>query len=311
MSSQILIHPLPYLALIIAHLIWGVNFVAVKITLEEFPPMSLAFLRFALASLFLAPFFLAQTKKIPIAKKDIPRFIAVGILIVTLNITFFFEGMIRTSAINASVLTLIIPALSVLLGWFFLKEKIYLINLVGILVGLLGALIIIEVPQLILGIYSPTTLMGNILIILAATFWVIGAIISRGLLKKYPSLTVTAVAFMVGVVTFFIPAAREYFQNPAWPGNISLIGFLGLAFMTLLSSISAYFLFEWGLAKTSVNKADLFQYIEPFIASFLAVLILGEKITPPFLFGSAIIILGVYLGTLAKEAHHRHKIHRV
>ena len=50
MTSQILKKPIPYLALILAHLIWGINFIVAKITLQEFPPMSLAFLRFALAS---------------------------------------------------------------------------------------------------------------------------------------------------------------------------------------------------------------------------------------------------------------------
>ena len=44
-----------------------------KITLEEFPTYSLAFLRFALASLFLAPFFLVETKKMKLAKKDLPK----------------------------------------------------------------------------------------------------------------------------------------------------------------------------------------------------------------------------------------------
>src|SRR3989338_3836112 len=136
MSSQILRQPIPYLALIIAHLIWGANFVVAKITLQEFPPMTLALLRFAFASLFLAPFFFAESKKIKINEVHLPKLVAIGVLIITLNITFFFEGIKRTTAINASILTLIIPMLSVLLGWWFLKEKIYLINLVGVGLGL-------------------------------------------------------------------------------------------------------------------------------------------------------------------------------
>ncbi|MCL4365991.1 DMT family transporter, partial [Patescibacteria group bacterium] len=72
MSSQILKKPIPYLVLLFAHLIWGANFVVAKVTLQEFPPMSLAFLRFAFASLLLAPFFLAETKKVKIDKKDLP-----------------------------------------------------------------------------------------------------------------------------------------------------------------------------------------------------------------------------------------------
>lgn len=273
--------------------------------------MTLAFLRFALASLFIAPFFLIQTKKIKINKKDLPKLIAIGVFAITLNITFFFEGISRTTAISASALTLVIPALSVLLGWIFLKEKIYLVNLGGILVGLIGAGIIIELPQIFFGDYSPAQLFGNVLIILASLCWVVSGIFSKEMLKKYPSLTVTGVAFLVGTLTFFLPAAKEYIQTPDWTEHVTIIGFLGLVYMTLLSSISAYFLFEWGLAKTSVNKANLFQYIEPFVATFFAILVLGEQLTPPFIFGAILIGLGVYLGTLAKEHYHKaHKTHR-
>ncbi|MBI2601098.1 DMT family transporter [Candidatus Daviesbacteria bacterium] len=319
MSSQIVKKPLPYIALLVSHLIWGASFVVAKLTLEEIPPSSLAFLRFAVASLFLAPFFLAETtrpsfggKKVTIKKEDLPTLVAIGVFIVTLNIVFFFEGMIRTTAINASVITLIIPVLSVLAGWWFLKEKIYLINLFGLTLGLMGALLIIGLPQIILGDYSLTTLFGNLLIFLASVSFVVGSVFSRRMLKKYPSLTVTAIAFIVGTVAFFVPALREYFVDPTWPTRVGAIGIFGIFYMALLSSISAYLLFEWGLAKTNITQAQLFQYIEPFVAAFFAVLILSEKITIPFLIGSVFIGIGVFLGTLAKEIHHKgYKFHRV
>ena len=130
-------------------------------------------------------------------------------------------------------------------------------------------------------------------------------------MKKYPSLVVTTIAFEVGMITFTPSFILEYLQNPSWPDQITMLGLLGLIYMTILSSISAYFLFEWGLSRTSVAAADLFQYIEPFLAAVLAVAILNEEIPPIFAFGALLIILGVYLGTFAKERHHRyHKAHR-
>lgn len=310
MSSQILSKPLPYLALIIAHLIWGANFVVAKIVLEEFPPMTLAFLRFSIACLLLVPFFLAERKKIKIQIIDLPKLVSIGVLMVTLNITFFFEGLTRTTAINASILTLIIPIVSVLAGWIFLREKIYLINLFGVILALIGAIVIIGLPQIILGNFTSTELIGNFLIILASLSWVAGATISRQMLNKYPSLIVTSIAFLVGTITFIPPAVNEYLQNPGWTDLVTPLGILGLTYMTLLSSVSAYFLFEWGLAKLGVIKADLFQYIEPFVAAVLAIAILGETLSIYFIIGGLLISVGVFLGTLYKEFHHRHKSHR-
>lgn len=312
MSSQIFKKPFPYLALLIANLIWGINFVVAKITLQEFPPMSLAFLRFALASLFLAPFFYAETKKLKVEKSDFPKLIAVGILIITLNIAFFFEGIKRTTATDASILTLSIPVFSVLLGWLFLSEKVYLANLLGVILGGIGAFIIIGFPQFMAGTKSPENLFGNILILLASISWVIGAGISKKILTKYSSLVVTAIAFLVGTITLIIPAALEYIQNPTWPNQITIVGILGLTYMTLLSSISAYFLFEWALSKTPVGMANLFQYLEPVAATTLAVYFLDERISNYFIIGTIFIMFGAFLGTLAKEAHHTiHKAHRI
>ncbi len=313
MKSQIFLKPLPYLALLIAHLIWGANFVVAKITLQEFPPMSLAFLRFALASLFLAPFFISQTKKVKIDKKDLPRLVAVGVLIVTLNIAFFLEGMRRTTAINASVLSLTVPIFSVLFGWWILKEKINFVNLIGIGMGLLGAIIIIGLPQFVAGTFVVQSTIGNILIVLCSISWVLGAVIAKPILNKYPTIMVTAIAFIVGTLTFFIPAGGEYLQNPNWVKQVTVLGLLGVTYMTLLSSISAYFLFEWGLSKTSVFRADLLHYVEPFVAAILAVSILGERVSNSFLIGGALIAISAFLGTLSRNRtpHHHHKAHRV
>ena len=58
--------------------------------------------------------------------------------------------------------------------------------------------------------------------------------------------------------------------------------------------------------------ADLFQYIEPFVATVLAIFILSEKLSVDFAIGALLIAAGVFLGTFAKEAHHRHqKAHRI
>ena len=63
MTSQLWTKPLPYLALLAAHLIWAVNFVVAKVTLQEMPSMSLAFLRFFFAVILIAPFFFNSQQK--------------------------------------------------------------------------------------------------------------------------------------------------------------------------------------------------------------------------------------------------------
>lgn len=274
--------------------------------------MSLAFLRFALATLLLVPFLVVEKRQEKIALKDLPSLVGVGILMITLNITFFYAGLSRTSVTTASVLTMTIPTLSVIGGWLILREKIYVVNLVGIILGLAGATLVLGLPFTFLGFstWSAQSFVGNLLIILASVSWVAGAIISKGVLQKYSTLTLTSIIFLVGTVTFFIPALTEYLHSPSWPSQLTYLGIFGLLYITVASSISAYFLFEWGLSKLGVVKADLFQYLEPVVAITLGILILNEGLRFSFIIGAILIGLGVYWSTLIKEHHKHHKMHR-
>ncbi len=302
--------PLPYLALIAANIIWGLNFVVAKITLGEFPVMSLAFLRFAFAGLLLAPFLFSEqsnaSKKEQIKIADIPRFVVAGLFLVSFHISLFYLGLSRTEAINASVLSMIVPIISVIAGWIILKEKVYWINLVGSLTGLFGALVVIGVPLLLFGTVTTSTLLGNFLIVLSSISFVIGALLCRQLLRKYSALSVTASLFLIAVVSFLIPAAKDYLDNPNWVMHVSVLGLLGFCFIVLLSTVSAFFMYEWGVKKVGLIQADLVQYIQPAIAATLAVPLLGERISFSFIIGTCLVILGVYWGTLGKPDHHHH-----
>lgn len=302
----------PFLAITIAHFIWGANFVVAKLALEEFPLMSLAFLRFVLAIVFLLPFLIAAGPKNKLQREDLPKLFAIGVLMVGLNIAFFYAGLIRTTAINASALTMTVPILTVLGAWIFLREKVYVVNIIGVLAGLLGTLVILGIPLLLLGTsFDPETTLGNILIILASVAWVVGALISKDVLQRYSTLTVTAVIFIVGIILFALPAVSEYIQDPEWINKVTYLGVLGLLYVSILSSVSAYFLFEWSVKKIGVVKSDLFQYLEPVVAILLAVLVLGEQPRFSLLIGIVLVGLGVYWGTLGRDHHKAHKSHRV
>lgn len=303
---------LPVLALTIANIIWGGSFIVAKFTLDEIPIMTLAFLRFFLATFLLFPFILSAKNQTKIDKKDLLVLISIGLLMVTFNIAFFFEGLALTTVTQASILTLAIPFVAILVGWWFLKEKVYPINLVGILLGLIGASILIVLPIWESGTeFSQKTLLGNIFILISDVAWVVGAALTKKIMTKYSTLTLTTIMFIVGAVSFLLPAVNEYIQNPRWTDNVTAVGVLGIVYMAAASSVSAYFLFEWGLKQLGIIRADYFQYIEPFVAIILAILLLGEQLQPILVVCGILIGLGGYWGTRFQEHPKRHKAHRI
>lgn len=313
MNSEILKKPIFYLAIAAAHLIWGANYVFAKITLTEIPVMSLGFLRYSLAVLLILPFlFNLEAKDRKIKLEHLPKLILGAVLVACINIGLFYTGLKRTTAINASVLELSIPIISVIAGWWFLREKIYTANLAGIIISLFGALSIIGVPLIFFGSLSTSALIGNLLILGSSISFVAGSMIFRQMLQIYKPIVITAVTFLIAAVTFLIPALIEYLANPNWVLSVSILGIFGLIYITVLSSICAYFLLLLGLTKIPVSHANLIQYIEPAVAATLAVPLLGERISFSFIIGTCMIVLGVYWGTLGKQEHHHihHKHHR-
>ncbi len=318
MNSEILKKPLPYLALVFAYIIWGANHVVAKITLQEFPPMTLGFLRFGIACLLIVPFLSTiEPAKKKIRIDHLPKLIGAAMLLITLNIAFYYEGLQRTTAINSSVIGMSAPIISVVAGWLFLKEKIYLINLLGIFLSAMGGLIILGLPLLFIaspnssftGNISQISILGNILIFLSCICSVAGIIFAKGVLKYYHPMVTSATLMLFGAIGFLIPAILEYIQNPNWIYQVTLLGVLGLIYVIVMSSICAYFLLIWALSKVSVVQASLFQYFEPAIAATLAVPLLGERVSFSFIVATVLIVLGVYWGTLGKAEHH-HLLHR-
>lgn len=293
-----------FLALTLAHIIWGANIVVAKLTLFEIPVMSLAFLRFGLATILLIPFILPFSKTdLKIKSKDLVTLLTVGIFLITLPIVFLYEGLKLTTAINTSVITLIAPILSVIAGWLFLREKIYMANLFGIITGLLGTITIVGFPLFFLGNLNTTMFLGNMLLILSSIFSVIGLLLGKKLLNTYSPFTLTFYLFLIGAVSFLIPAIIEYIENPNWIMDVTIIGILGLLFITVLSTVCAFYLMNIGLKKMDTYKVSLFQYMNPAIAATLAVPLLGERISFSFILGTCLIVLGVYWGTLGKNEH--------
>lgn len=278
------------LALIITNIIWGAASPIFKWSLTNIAPFTLAFLRFSLASFLLFPF---VYKNLAIDKKDFFRIFLIGFFGIGVNITFFFFGLKLAPSINAPMIAAVGPILILLLSKMVLKEKTRKKVVLGTLVSLLGALVIIIRPFLEEGA-GDGNILGNLFFLLATLGMVFYAIISKEVLKKYQATTVTFWSFVIGSL-IFLPFFIQENQNCLFLNSLDLRGFLGIVFGVFFSSTLAYFLYEWGVQKIAVGEVGIFTYIDPIAAILIAVPLLKETITLPFIFGSLLVFAGIYL----------------
>jgi drug/metabolite transporter (DMT)-like permease len=289
---------LPYLALIIAAIIWGANTPVMKLTLASVPLFSLAFLRFFVGALFLLPF---VYKQLDYKKKDWFHLFLCAFLGVTIIITLYFLGLRMTSALNSGIINGIQPIVILFFAYVFLQEKITKRMILGSLVSILGLGLIIGKDILSQGFdVSP---LGDTIIFLSTIIFAAYVTLSKELSKKYSPLVLTFFLFFVGGIFFLPGVVFEYTTNPTWYMQVSPLAYFGIFYGIIFSAVIAFLLWQYGLSKVSESQVGFFLYLTPVISTIAAIYFLGETITEEFLMGAMLIFIGLFIS----EAHLHHK----
>ncbi len=312
-----------YAALLIVTLIWSAATPVIKLTLQYVPVFTFLFLRFLIVCIVLLPFTILELKKNPVHKKDLINFLLLGIFSQS-GIAFIFVGLKYTTALDATVIGIMAPLLSVAAGHYFFREKVSTGVKVGVILAVIGTLLVVFEPVIFHTTEGTPTILrlfGNLLVIaynFTFLMYIIWSKISLGqnsqilkktlhfihlkpMTKKYSEFMLTSVTFYVALATFIPLAILEHVKNPDFRFTaMPVTPFLGILFMSLLSSIVAYSLFEWALNKVTVSDTAIFSYLTPIFTVPFAFLLVGETPSKLTLIGSAIIALGVVIAEKKK-----------
>lgn len=284
-----------------AAVIWGATAPIMKLTLEEIPVFSLAFLRMTAASIILGAFIF---KSLRIKKQDFWNFFWAAITGVTLNLTLFFIGLKLTQAILAAFLIAAVPIFTMLAAHIYLKEKFTTRLILASAIAVVGVIIIIGKFE---GSFDSMALVGNILLLLATVSWVAHEIIAKKLLRVYEGSTVTFYSMAIGALTFLPLFLLEYVANPNWYKSITSQGAAGLLFGIFAASLTAYWAWNKGLKLLPAGQAAFFFYLDPISGAILAMILLDEKLTPQLVIGGILIATAVFLAEQKRKTHPLHK----
>lgn len=294
----------PIIALIVTNVIWGAASPIFKWSLTNVEPFTLAFLRFFIATIILLPFVL---KSLRIEMKDVGKIFLMALFGTTINISFFFLALQKTSSINAPIIASAGPIFLFLGGVLFLNEKLKTKTIVGGLLGFLGVLIIVLMPIIEKGVDG--SFLGNILLIFATLAGVVHVILNKELAKKYKALTLVFWTFFIATATFF-PLFFWEVQNHGLLTNLDYKGIIGILFGATLSSALAYYLFYYAIEKMNVADVGMFTYMDPIVAILIAAPLLGEFPDALFVMGSFLIFFGIYVSEGRIHYHLLHKFRK-
>jgi len=279
-----------FLLIIITALIGGSVPVFMKIILKIIPPFSFTVIRFLLALIILIP--LISVKKLLLRKNKKIIFIS---LFATVNIILFSLAIRITSASIAQIIYTTVPIFSLILSKIILHQQVKLKTIIGIVLSLCGVLLIMIIPLIEKTNALQSNLIGNFMILIAAISYALYGVLSKPMQKQYKPLEMTTMFIFVTLFSHMIIAVPEIKIINHWYLNLNVVLIGSVLYVGLLGTAFYYLLTQFVIKKSSPVIASTILYLQPSATIFWAVLLLHETITPVFIFGAIVTLIGVWL----------------
>lgn len=276
---------LSYIWASLAIFFWASAFPGIKYALRFYSPPVIMLFRFVVATLALIAVAMVKRMKLLPEREDIPFFILTGGIGIFVYMWLFNVG---TGMVESGVSSFIIaasPVFTLILSLVFLKERVSGISVLGIGISALG-LIIIAVSK----VAGFEMNLGIVILIGAALCTSCYNMLLRKILVKYSGLSTTLFAFIFGTIPMFAFLPQFLRELPAAPASANWM----IVYMGIFPGAVSYMAWNYAISYAEkVATVANFMYLNPFIASGLAYLFLGEVLPPLAFVGGMVIVLGL------------------
>nr|AIA15530.1 EamA-like transporter family [uncultured bacterium] len=271
-------------------LIWGANFSVVKVALTYISPLAFVALRFAIASVVLGGVLWRREGTLLPPRGNWVRLVLLGIIGNTVYQVLFVLSLAYTTAANSSLLIAATPALVALFGAWLGIEKLTRAIAGGVVLALAGVALVVVARGVEV---SSDTFTGDMLSLLAALCWAFYTLGVRTLGAGLSPLSITTLTTIIALPGLLLVGGPELAQVH-WQA-IDALGWLGIAYSSLLAIVLAYLLWNTSVRKVGSNRTAIFGCAIPLVATLVAWPVLGEQ--PVLLqgIGALLIIGGVLL----------------
>ncbi len=280
-----------HLAILLANIIYGANYSIAKDVMPVYiQPFAFVLLRVggALLLFLMVSAFIIKER---IDKKDLPRIAVLAVCGVAINQLMFLKGLSLTTPINASIIMISNPIVVLLFAAVALKEKIAAGKVIGIALGIAGALLLLLFNKSFS--FGSDTITGDIMILINSISWAFFVVLAKPLMQKYNAFTVVKWVFLFGFF-YVLPFGYSEMMEVNWK-EIPLPGWYCIGFVVIVTTFFAYILNTYALRALSPSVVSIYIYLQPFIATLIAVVFGKDELDARKVISALLIITGVYM----------------
>ena len=264
--------------------------VAIRFTYGELQPFYGSMVRFGIGALVF--WVLAWIKKIPLPRgRALIGAVLFGVLGMGVGFALVSWGLVATPASTYQILMASVPLLTLFLAFAHRLEPLRVRGIVGSLLTVAGIVVVVGGA-----VGTGLSLPHIIAILLAAAAIAEANVVVKKFPPNHPIMT-SAVAMTVGAL---ILGALSLAVGEAWVIPQQMVTWIALLYLILFLTLLAFFLYLYVLGRWTASGTSYGFVLVPLITVVLASWLAGEQITVSYMIGSALVLLGVYVGALMK-----------
>lgn len=280
----------PYAALVLSMIFWSLSFVWFKVANVDYNPITIVFIRLCIAILFLTGLLWITGRFTAIQKEDRKYFFLLALFEPFLYFLGESFGLTYVSSTVGSVIISTIPVFAVIFAWVIYREKLKLINYLGVIISFTGVLIFI------------TNKTGNIvmnpkglaLMFLAVVSAVGYNMVLRRLAYDYDPVTIVNTQNIIGAM-LFLPLFLLLDLKDLLATGIVAKSFGSIILLAIFASCGAFVLFAYSVRFVGIARANIFSNLIPLFTAIFAFFIVDDRLTVRNAVGMAIVIAGLFL----------------
>ena len=236
-----------------------------------------------------------------VTKRDLLLLFAASLFGITLNQGFFVVGLSYTTPIDASVVASLTPIITMILAAFIQKEPMTGKKVIGVFMGLMGALILIldGVGSASGGSLSGGRVMGDLFCLIAEVSFAIYYVAFKGLISRYTPVTLMKWMFLFATICCLPIGGSEVMRIPF--AQLDSTIYLDLFFVIFGATFLSYMLVSVGQKRLRPTIVSMYNYTQPIVASLLAIWWGMDSFDVMKGFAILLVFLGVYVVTTSKS----------
>jgi drug/metabolite transporter (DMT)-like permease len=270
---------------------WAMNVIVLKLLLRVLPAPALSASRYLIVCALALVVVAAGRGPWTVARADLPRFLASGLLGVTVYQVLFLEGLSRSTAFATNLLAGMEPLFALALVSLAGHSRVSARQWGGVVVAIVGAALFFLEPEkgevhLLFGL-------GDLLNLVAAFVFALYGLISAPVFTRYPGRTAMAVSMISGTLPLALWSAPAL-RSVDWRGLPPLV-WGALLVSSILPLYIGFWIWNWAVARKGLDHASLYMFVEIVMSGVFAWVLLGERFSALRLLGAGVILFGVVL----------------